>query len=111
VPLKAGGEIIGALAFAALRHERTWPLEIVNRLVLIGQVFTAALARMRADAALREALQENARLREQLVEENDYLRQEVEVLHRPSQVMGQSPAIRQILAQIEQVGPTGTTGC
>ena len=109
VPLKAGGEIIGALAFAALRHERTWPLEIVNRLVLIGQVFTAALARTRADAALREALQENARLREQLIEENDYLRQEVEVLHGPSQVMGQSPAIRQVLAQIEQVGPTGTT--
>jgi formate hydrogenlyase transcriptional activator len=109
VPLKAGGEVIGALAFGALRHERPWPPEIVNRLVLMGQVFAGALAQVRANAALRAALAENSRLREQLVEENVYLRQEVEVLHGPSEVMGQSAAIRQVLAQIEQVAPTNTT--
>ena len=109
VPLKAGGEVIGALTFAALRHPRAWPPEIVNRLVLIGQVFSGALAQIRANAALRAALEDNARLREQLMEENVYLRQEVEVLHGPSEVMGQSAAIQQVLAQIEQVGPTNTT--
>ncbi len=109
VPLRVGDDVIGALAFASLRHERSWPPEVVNRLVLIGQVFAGALARTRADAALRLALQENARLREQLLEENVYLRQEVKGLHGPSEAMGQSPAIQRVLAQIEQVGPTTTT--
>jgi transcriptional regulator with GAF, ATPase, and Fis domain len=109
VPLKAGGRVIGALAFGTMRHERKWPAEIVNRLNLLGQVFASALARQRSDLALRAATDENARLRELLSEENEYLQHEVKVLHGSSDVMGQSAAIQHVLSQIEQVAPANST--
>ena len=109
VPLKVSGKVVGALAFGAMRHERQWPPEIVNRLVLLGQVFASALARKHADTDLRTALAENARLRDQLAQENVYLQQEVKQLHGPSEIMGQSRAIQQVLRQIDQVAAANTT--
>ena len=85
VALKVSGKVVGALAFGAMRHERSWPPEIVNRLILLGQVFANALARKQADTDLRSALAENARLRDQLAQENVYLQQEVKVLHGASE--------------------------
>ncbi len=56
VPLSVGGTSpIGALAFNSTRAERDWPDALVNRLRLIAQVFANALARQRADEALRES--------------------------------------------------------
>jgi transcriptional regulator with GAF, ATPase, and Fis domain len=109
IPLTVGGEVVGALAFGAMRVERAWPPEVVNRLVLLAQVFANALARKRADIELRQALEENARLRDQLVEENDYLQQEVKVLHGSSPITGQSAVIRRLLTQVDQVAPTAST--
>jgi PAS domain S-box-containing protein len=55
-PLSAGGPaIIGFLGFHAVREERPWPDEIVNRLRLVSQIFTNALDRKRSDALLRES--------------------------------------------------------
>jgi PAS domain S-box-containing protein len=51
VPLTVAGTTIGALAFSAMRHERPWPSELVQRLQLVGQVFANALQRKRADEA------------------------------------------------------------
>ena len=109
LPLVAGGRVIGALSFGSMHTERTWPPEIVNRLRLVAQVFASALARKLADTALRKALDENARLRDQLIEENVYLRQEVKVRQGTSEAMGESPAIRRVQEQIEQVAPTNAT--
>ena len=109
VPLKVGGVLVGALAFAALRHARTWPAHVVNRLNLLGQVFASALARKRADLELRRALDENTRLKDQLFEENVYLQQDVKGLHGSSDVIGHSAAMRHVLAQIDQVALTTTT--
>jgi formate hydrogenlyase transcriptional activator len=109
VPLVVAGRIIGALAFAAIRAERAWPPEIVNRLCLVGHVFASALARRRAEAELRQALEENARLRDRLTEENVYLQQEVNARGGSSDLTGQSPAIRRVMEQIEQVAPTSAT--
>ena len=56
LPLAVGGEPpVGALAFNALRAEHAWPDALVQRLSLVAQVFTNALARRRADQALRES--------------------------------------------------------
>jgi formate hydrogenlyase transcriptional activator len=109
VPLKVGGAVVGALAFGTMRHERAWPPEIVNRLVLLGQVFAGALARKRSDDELARALDENTRLRERLVEENVYLQHEVKVLHGYSNVMGESAAIARVLEKVGQVAPTSST--
>jgi PAS domain S-box-containing protein len=55
IPLSVGGEQpIGALGFNTVREERDWPDPLVKRLQLVAQVFSNALARNRADEALRE---------------------------------------------------------
>ncbi len=54
-PLSAGGgPIFGFLSFNDLRTERRWTSAIVNRLQLVARIFASALARKRADEALRE---------------------------------------------------------
>ena len=55
VPIVVGGRVIGSLGFGAAR-ERHWNTEIVDRLRLMAHVFAGALARKRADAALRHAV-------------------------------------------------------
>ena len=56
IPLSPGrGPIIGALSFNTMLAERTWPDELVQRLELVAQIFTNALARKQAEKALRES--------------------------------------------------------
>jgi formate hydrogenlyase transcriptional activator len=53
LPLSAGGgAIIGVLSFDILKEERPWPKLIVQRLQLVAQVFTNALARKQAETRL-----------------------------------------------------------
>jgi PAS domain S-box-containing protein len=54
IPLSVGGgPILGALSFDTMRAERDWSEPIVQRLQLVAQIFANALARRRADEALR----------------------------------------------------------
>jgi PAS domain S-box-containing protein len=56
IPLMVGkGPMIGAFCLNATRAERDWPDALVKRLQLVAQVFTNALARKRAEQALRES--------------------------------------------------------
>ncbi len=56
LPLSVGGAVpVAALGFNTTRAPREWPGVLVTRLELVGQVFANALARKRADAALRES--------------------------------------------------------
>jgi PAS domain S-box-containing protein len=53
IPLSVDGRVLGVIAFASTREARPWPEETVSRLHLVAQVFGSALARKRAQAALR----------------------------------------------------------
>ena len=108
-PLVAGGELLGALAFGALRAERVWTEAQVSRLRLIAEIFANALSRQAADEALRQALEQVQQLQDKLQQENAYLRQEVKDFLGHKRLTGQSPALQRVLAQIEQVAPTGST--
>jgi two-component system, LuxR family, sensor kinase FixL len=56
VPLSVGGAPpFGLLTFAIMREERDWPETVVKGFQLIAQVLANALARKRADEALRES--------------------------------------------------------
>jgi formate hydrogenlyase transcriptional activator len=56
LPLSVGGESpIGILGFNTTRAERDWPEALVKRLQLVAQIFASALARKRADQALRDS--------------------------------------------------------
>ena len=54
LPLTVGGKPVGILGLNTIRAERDWPEALVKRLQLVAQIFANALARKRADEALRE---------------------------------------------------------
>jgi signal transduction histidine kinase len=56
LPLRAGGPIVGVLSFGAVRDERAWPDELVERLNLLSQAFASALQRKRVELSLAERL-------------------------------------------------------
>jgi PAS domain S-box-containing protein len=66
-------------------------------------------ARNRAERQLRAAFEENARLREELERERDYLREEVEVSMNYGRIIGESPALKQMLARLEAVAQTSAS--
>ena len=56
LPLSVGGETpLGVVSFSTLVRERQWPDALVQRLRLVAQVFTNALARRRHDLSLKES--------------------------------------------------------
>jgi PAS domain S-box-containing protein len=62
--------------------------------------------RNQAERKLRAAFEENARLREELERERDYLREEVQISMNFGKVIGESPPLKKMLARLEAVAQT-----
>jgi PAS domain S-box-containing protein len=62
LPLSVDGRIAGAIFFASAHDERQWPQQTLDRLRLVAQVFSGALARKHADLALRSSEERFRRL-------------------------------------------------
>jgi len=56
LPLRAGGPMLGVLSFDAVRDERAWPDELVERLRLLSVAFAGALERKRMEVSLADRL-------------------------------------------------------
>ena len=108
-PLRVGGQVFGGLAFGTLREERHWTDDLVATLSLVATLFESTLARKRSEENLHQALDEVQQLKNQLQQEKKYLQQEVEALHGHAGITGNSPALQQVLAQVERVAPTDAT--
>ncbi len=108
VPLRVNGATVAMVGFDAHGAPRTWPLDLVVRLQLAGEVFAQALARSRAEQGLESALAEIRRLQERLEAENDCLRQAVRHATGPM-VASRSPRFNEVLDEVAQVAPTSTT--
>ncbi len=65
--------------------------------------------RNRAERRLRAAFEDNARLREELERERDYLREEVQVSMNFGRIIGESPALKKMLARVEAVAQTSSS--
>ena len=65
--------------------------------------------RNRVERQLRAALEENARLRAELERERDYLREEVQVSMNFGRIIGESPALKKMLARLEAVAQTSAS--
>jgi PAS domain S-box-containing protein len=94
------GEIIEILISSA--EDRDEDGNVVALLVACKDV----TQRNQAERQLRAAFEENARLREELERERDYLREEVQVSMNFGRVIGESPALKQMLARVEAVAQT-----
>lgn len=75
----------------------------VDRMLVASKDVTE---RNRAERELRHTLAENARLREELERERDYLREEVNVALNFGRIVGTSQALRRMLKRIEAVAET-----
>jgi hypothetical protein len=62
-----------------------------------------------SEQQLRQALAEIKQLKEHLVQENVYLRQEASLLHSHEHVVGQSPVLKKAFTQAEQVAGAQAT--
>ena len=98
--LTKAGEIVEVVVSATADRDSTGA--VVALLVASKDV----TERNRAERQLREAFEENARLREELERERDYLREEVQVSMNFGRIIGESPALQQMLARIEAVAQT-----
>jgi len=85
------------MGFCTVHREREWPDALVNRLYLFAELIGSAMARIRAEAAAREALDEVRRLRDRLQGENVYLQQEARAVRGRAGLIGESPALRHVL--------------
>jgi len=108
-PIAVGGHFVCALATAAFREYRTWSDATVERVRSVGQILANAIHRQRAEAQLLAQLAEIRHLQARLEAENAYLREEVAPHSGFADIVGRSPAIQTVLAQVAQVAPTPTT--
>jgi formate hydrogenlyase transcriptional activator len=108
-PLKVGGTVIGAISFGTVHRERQWPDAVVNRLRLFVEIIGNSIARLRAERATQEALDEVRRLRDQLQRENLYLQQEVKAVRGRAGLVGESPGLGRVLEQVGQVAGTSAS--
>ena len=94
------GQVLDLLTSAIVERNSSGDVE---RMLVASKDVTE---RNRAEQALRSTLVENARLREELERERDYLREEVNVALNFGRIVGNSAALKHMLAKIEAVADT-----
>jgi formate hydrogenlyase transcriptional activator len=108
IPLRIGGRIIGAIAFAAFKETRAWPDDLIARVKLVGEVFAHAIARKREQEKLLAAMAEIKVLKDRLERENTYLQHAAQI--RPPQgLTSRSPRFLSVIHEAAQVAQTGST--
>ena len=101
--LAKSGEMIEALVSS--RAERSADGRIRRMHVALKDV----TERNRAERRLRAAFEENAKLRKELEQERDYLREEVHVSMNFGRIIGESSALKKMLARVEAVAQTSAS--
>jgi transcriptional regulator with GAF, ATPase, and Fis domain len=107
-PLSVDGDLLGALFVHSFKSKH-WSTDEIERLQLTADLFTNTLSRKAADEQLRKACTDIENLKERLQAENTMLREEIEVEHQHKEIIGNSDAIKDVLAQVEQVADTDAT--
>jgi transcriptional regulator with GAF, ATPase, and Fis domain len=110
VPLAASGDDeLKGLACGSSTSDQAWTAVNLERIRLVAGLLGQALASKARNAELQKALDEVERLRDRFTTETVDSRREVRVLRTPNPIVSESPAMRQVFAQLEQVAPTPAT--
>ena len=102
VPLLVDEQLSGSCVFSTVERQRDWSPETVAELKLIAESLAGAIART-------EAVLEIRKLKDELQQENLYLRDEVRLAHGFDEIIGQDSGLRQCLREVEKVAPTDAT--
>jgi len=118
VPMLDGsGRVIGHIAIIDDK-----PMERDERSIDLVKIFAARAAaelkRQRAETELQAALEQVQALQKKLEAENIYLQEEIRKEHNFEEIVGNGPALLEVLNKVETVAPTdstvlvmGETGC
>ena len=109
IPVSIGEPVDHIVAINSVKRERVWPEEFIPRLRLLAEIFVNALERRQDRLQLERRFQEIETLKQRLESENIYLKEEVKLLVEHSEIVGESNAMKHVLAQAEQVAPTDST--
>ncbi len=108
-PIVAGDRVLGSFSFGFITREHVWPDLTLDRIALVSEVLAGALLRREHERALRTTLAEVNALRERLAAENEYLREYAFAAEGFEDIVGESPVLRSVLFQAEQVAQTDST--
>jgi predicted ATPase len=104
------GELIGHLAVIDDKHlDEARGAHILGVLKIFAERASVELERTKAEAELRQAMAEIERLKNQLHAENVYLQEEIRREHNFDEIVGGSPALLDVLQQVERIAPTDAT--
>lgn len=106
VSLKIGGSVLGVIIFESYRRYQNWTEASIQHMRLLAQIFAGALERKQTDLKLKKAFEKIQELSERLKAENSYLKETISSENRYSHIIGQSRAMAEVLARIEQVATT-----
>ena len=106
VPFRVAGKVVGGISTGAFRKSHRWDDYLVSRVKDVADIFANALSRKWADEELQKAIAQVRELKDRLERENVYLQEEIRLDHSHAEVIGSSPAIRNVLKKAEQVAPT-----
>lgn len=101
-------ECIGFLYLYA-KQQPSVPEENLGLLANIGLQLSAALANIRANGQIARQLVEIKTYKEQLVEENLYLQQQIQTAHNYGDIIGKSEAMMQVFHLVSQVAASDST--
>ena len=101
IPLVARDRTVGAL-FLASRMPNQYAEDDTRLLEEVGKQIALAIENMLA-------YEELDRLKAEREQESRYLQEEIKTQHNFEEIVGQSPAIKQVFQAIETVAPTGAT--
>lgn len=106
IPIILHGDCEYVITMQTLTTERTWPLESIPRLRVLGEVLVNALERKQKDLDLMARYREIEDLKQKLEHENLYLRTETKLLHEKTPIIGQSDVLKRTIALAHQVAQT-----
>jgi transcriptional regulator with GAF, ATPase, and Fis domain len=101
-------EVLGTLAmyYPTPRKPNDSDLELLERAAHVAQI---AIERDHSQAALQKAFEEIKVLKDRLYEENLALREEVDQASMFEEIIGTSPALKEVLSSVAKVAPSDST--
>ena len=108
VPVRVEGKSIGMLGLDTVDKSRKYPPAIVNRLKILANLVGSTIHRVKSQTALLSSLEQIRQLKDQLEQENIYLREEIEINFRQGEIVGESHEIQKVLNQAEKVADQTT---
>jgi DNA-binding NtrC family response regulator len=106
LPFGIEGRVAGSVLLIAKGVVANWVGSTKTRARLVSELVASTLLRRRAELRREEAFAEVEKLRKAAELERDYLRQEVREDLGFGRIIGSSPALREVLSQVDAVADT-----